>query len=105
VRLGDEGGVMSVAEPAAGSPDHGWRFLREIIAHAVRLTSDFTSAFVTSMISWPNAMAVDPVTNEIVWKYQENPVYNVFSSRQSNAQRLPKGNTLICEANSCAWPW
>jgi hypothetical protein len=32
-----------------------------------------------------------------VWKYQDDPVEYFYSSRISNAQRLPNGNTLICE--------
>ena len=40
---------------------------------------------------------VNPLTNEIVWKYQESIPSNFFSPRISNAQRLPNGNTLINE--------
>ena len=40
---------------------------------------------------------VNPATNEIVWKYQEPRVFNFYSPRISNAQRLPNGNTLINE--------
>jgi hypothetical protein len=40
---------------------------------------------------------VNPVTNGIVWKYQEEISSNFFSPRISNAQRLPNGNTLINE--------
>jgi len=40
---------------------------------------------------------VNPTTNEIVWKYQEASLYNFYSPRISNAQRLPNGNTLINE--------
>jgi len=40
---------------------------------------------------------VNPLTNGIVWKYQEEIVSNFFSPRISNAQRLPNGNTLINE--------
>ena len=42
---------------------------------------------------------VDLATKEIVWKYQEKNVYNFFSPRISNAQRLPNGNTLVCEGD------
>ena len=42
---------------------------------------------------------VDPRTNEIVWKYQDRPAWNFFSPRMSNAQRLPNGNTLVCESS------
>lgn len=40
---------------------------------------------------------VDPKTNEIVWKYQDNPRINFFSSHISGARRLTNGNTLITE--------
>jgi outer membrane protein assembly factor BamB len=40
---------------------------------------------------------VNPATNEILWKYQEANLYNFYSPRISNAQRLPNGNTLINE--------
>jgi hypothetical protein len=40
---------------------------------------------------------VNPLTKEIVWKYQESIPSNFFSPRISNAQRLPNGNTLIDE--------
>jgi hypothetical protein len=32
-----------------------------------------------------------------VWKYQETIPTSFYSPRISNAQRLPNGNTLICE--------
>ena len=40
---------------------------------------------------------LNPVTNEIVWKYQDAVPDNFFSDRISNAQRLPNGNTMINE--------
>jgi len=46
-------------------------------------------------------LEINPTTNEIVWKYQEGIApgssHFFFSSRISNAQRLPNGNTLINE--------
>jgi hypothetical protein len=42
---------------------------------------------------------VDVTTKQIVWKYQEKREYEFFSPRISNAQRLPNGNTLICEGD------
>lgn len=40
---------------------------------------------------------VELATKQIVWKYQERKESDFFSPRISNAQRLPNGNTLICE--------
>ncbi len=42
---------------------------------------------------------VDAATNQIVWRYQDRPSWNFFSPRMGNAQRLPNGNTLICESS------
>ncbi|HLW47207.1 MAG TPA: aryl-sulfate sulfotransferase [bacterium] len=42
---------------------------------------------------------VDPATKEIVWSYRERRLFDFFSPYISNAQRLPNGNTLICEGN------
>lgn len=42
---------------------------------------------------------VDPTTREIVWSYQEPRPMDFFSPYISNAQRLPNGNTLVCEGN------
>jgi hypothetical protein len=42
---------------------------------------------------------VEPATKQIVWKYQERREYEFYSPRISNAQRLPNGNTLICEGD------
>jgi hypothetical protein len=40
---------------------------------------------------------VELSTKQIVWTYQEKKLSDFFSPRISNAQRLPNGNTLICE--------
>lgn len=42
---------------------------------------------------------VDLATKQIVWKYQEKRESDFFSPRISNAQRLPNGNTLVCEGD------
>ncbi len=42
---------------------------------------------------------VDPATKEIVWSYQEHYPFDFYSPLISGAQRLPNGNTLICEGS------
>jgi Arylsulfotransferase (ASST) len=42
---------------------------------------------------------VNPSTNKVEWKYQDRPTWNFFSPRMGNAQRLPNGNTLVCESS------
>jgi len=39
----------------------------------------------------------DPKTNKTVWEYQGNPSHSFDSHFISGCQRLPNGNTLICE--------
>jgi hypothetical protein len=40
---------------------------------------------------------VDPKTDTIAWRYEARPGWDFFSYFISGAQRLPNGNTLICE--------
>jgi Arylsulfotransferase (ASST) len=46
---------------------------------------------------YSRVLEINPATKEIVWKYQDTPEWSFYSPRISNAQRLPNGNTLICE--------
>jgi len=50
-----------------------------------------------SLINYSRAVEVDPATNNIVWEYKGDPPRSFYSSLISNCQRLPNGNTLICE--------
>ncbi|HLX42917.1 MAG TPA: aryl-sulfate sulfotransferase [Bryobacteraceae bacterium] len=55
----------------------------------------------TGVQPFSRVLEINPGTKEVVWKYQDGsgPGSNhfFFSSRVSNAQRLPNGNTLINE--------
>jgi hypothetical protein len=42
---------------------------------------------------------VDPRTERIVWHYTAEPESSFYSRNISGAQRLPNGNTLICEGD------
>lgn len=48
---------------------------------------------------YSRAIEVDRATMEIVWSYQEAFPTDFFSPHISNAQRLPNGNTQICEGS------
>jgi uncharacterized protein (UPF0248 family) len=48
-------------------------------------------------LPFSRVIEINPVTNEIVWTYQDRPVSNFFSPRMGNAQRLSNDNTLINE--------
>ena len=45
------------------------------------------------------AVEVDPRTGEVVWQYVANPESSLYSRNISGTQRLPNGNTLICEGD------
>jgi Arylsulfotransferase (ASST) len=47
--------------------------------------------------SYSRVIEVDPRTSEIVWEYHDQSLFDFFSPYISGAQRLPNGNTLICE--------
>jgi hypothetical protein len=47
--------------------------------------------------AYSRALEVSPATNEIVWEYTGDPALSFFSFMISGAERLPNGNTLICE--------
>lgn len=50
-------------------------------------------------LPFSRVIEVELETKQIVWKYQEKRESDFFSPRISNAQRLPNGNTLICEGD------
>jgi hypothetical protein len=41
----------------------------------------------------------NPVTYDVVWEYEKKDTPRFYSDRISGAQRLPNGNTLICEGS------
>jgi hypothetical protein len=43
---------------------------------------------------------VDMKTNDIIWQYLPSPVFSMLSLHIAGAERLPNGNTLICEGES-----
>ena len=50
-------------------------------------------------VPFSRVIEVDRATKQIVWTYQDRVPFDFFSPLISNAQRLPNGNTLICEGN------
>jgi len=49
------------------------------------------------LISYSRAVEVNPATNKIEWEYKADPPQSFYSSLISGCQRLPNGNTMICE--------
>ncbi|MDA0240836.1 MAG: aryl-sulfate sulfotransferase [Proteobacteria bacterium] len=52
---------------------------------------------IYTTIDYSRVIEVNPKTDEIEWEYKENPPVDLNSFICSGAQRLPNGNTLICE--------
>jgi hypothetical protein len=50
-----------------------------------------------STISYSRIVEVNPQTNKIEWEYKADPPESFYSALISGAQRLPNGNTLVCE--------
>ncbi len=46
---------------------------------------------------WSRVIELDPLTEKIAWEYKADPPKSFFSPYISGAQRLPNGNTLVCE--------
>ena len=47
--------------------------------------------------TFSRVLEVNPTTSEIVWEYKGDPPISFYSFHISGADRLPNGNTLICE--------
>ena len=56
-----------------------------------------TQRRVFGMLPNSTVMEINPNTNEIVWQYEDRPPFAFYSPQISGCQRLPGGNTLICE--------
>jgi Arylsulfotransferase (ASST) len=50
-------------------------------------------------VPYSRVLEVEPATKRVAWSYQERRPIDFFSPLISNAQRLPNGNTLICEGS------
>jgi outer membrane protein assembly factor BamB len=49
---------------------------------------------------YSQVIEVDPPTGRIVWRYVGNPPQAFYSFSKGSAQRLPNGNTLICDSDN-----
>ncbi len=47
--------------------------------------------------NYSRIVEIDPANNEIAWEYRGEPPISFYSYQISGAERLPNGNTLICE--------
>jgi hypothetical protein len=76
------------------SAQHHARFLPNGNVHL------FDNGLRREGLPYSRVIEVDPATDKIVWEYQANPPFSFFSPHISSADRLPNGNTMICEGVS-----
>ncbi len=50
-----------------------------------------------SRMCYSRVVEVNPSTNKIEWEYKANPPQSFYAGVISGCQRLPNGNTLVCE--------
>lgn len=87
----------------------GWRWGRGEIAHQndsivlrngnILIFDNDVHANAYSM-GFSRILEVNPKTNEMVWSYEDELRTNFYSSIMGSCQRLPNGNTLICETTT-----
>jgi Arylsulfotransferase (ASST) len=51
-------------------------------------------------VPYSRVIEIDPATDQIVWEYRGEPPFSFYSPVMSSAERLPNGNTLICEGSA-----
>lgn len=49
---------------------------------------------------YSRVVELDPLAGTIVWEYKTEPPEKFYSKARGSAQRLPNGNTLICESDN-----
>ena len=47
---------------------------------------------------YSRVIEINPETNKVEWEYMGEPPHSFYASFMGGAQRLPNGNTLICES-------
>jgi len=90
-------------------PDSGalhWKWGRGVLSHQHHATYLDTGNILifdngSHRLGPPfsQVIEVNPKSDEIVWTYRGDPPLSFFSFMVSGAERLPNGNTLICEGS------
>lgn len=86
--------------------DIKWRFGKGELFHptdATMLENGIVLVFDSGYhgplpLGYSRLVEIDAKGNKMVWNYYEEPWTQFYSSYMSGAQRLPNGNTLICES-------
>lgn len=67
--------------------------------HPTMLASGNILVFDNGVVrEYSSVVEIDPVTERTVWQYVADPPEAFYTSRSGSAQRLPNGNTFVCES-------
>lgn len=88
-----------------------WRWGREELGHQheptmldngnILVFDNGTHRFCSQDLDYySRVLEINPVSNNIEWEYKDDPPSEFYSAVAGGAQRLPNGNTLICESLS-----
>jgi hypothetical protein len=89
-----------------GSGEFRWKWGRGTIAHqhdAKILSNGNLLVFDNGVhrqgdVEFSRVLEVDMAKDEIVWSYSDDPPFHFYSFMAGGADRLPNGNTLICDS-------
>ena len=95
--------MVGIIDRASGA--FKWKWGRDTISHQHHATYLETGKILIfdngahrrNAPSYSRIIEVDPESDEITWEYKGDPLVAFNSFALSSAQRLPNGNTLICE--------
>lgn len=95
--------TVAAIDPQSG--DFRWKWGRGVVSHQHdpkvlangRLLMFDNGVHNPSGADFSRAVEVDRDKNEIVWSYQDDPPFHFHSIMGGSADRLPNGNTLICD--------
>ena len=97
--------VVGIVERVSG--DFRWKWGQGVISHQHHPTYldngrilKFDNGSHRRNNDYSRVIEVDPHSNEIVWEFKGEPLSSFYSFQISSAERLPNGNTLICEGAS-----
>ena len=82
-----------------GAPPLSGQHAPTLLANGHLLLFDNGPHRLDHTMPYSRVVEIDLATKQIVWKYQEKRECEFYSPRISNAQRLPNGNTLVCEGD------
>ena len=96
--------VVGIVDRASG--DFRWKWGPGEISHPHHPTFlpnghvlIFDNGFHRPRSNYSRIIEVDPDTSQVIWEYLGQPAISFFSQATSSADRLPNGNTLICEGS------